>query len=107
VAGITIVLLSCETGRVGDWLHRAAGLAGVLLASGARNVIAPLWPVLLDPAWKVGNAVLQALASQGELSEALKHLHAPESGPALGRRVPAQGSQEQAWSLRAFVRWVG
>jgi tetratricopeptide (TPR) repeat protein len=106
VAGTTIVLLSCETGRAGDWLHQATGLAGALLAGGARNVIAPLWPVLLDPAWKVGHAMLGALASQGDLSATLQRLTAPESGPALGGRAGAQRQQEQAWSLRAFVRWV-
>ncbi|NPD26388.1 CHAT domain-containing protein [Corallococcus exiguus] len=108
VAGITFVLLSCETGRVGSWLHRASGLAGALLAGGARNVIAPLWPVLLEPAWTVGREVLEVLARQGDLSEALLRLRAPEQGPALGGRVSASDRQaEQSWSLRAFTRWVG
>ncbi|RYZ39537.1 MAG: hypothetical protein EOO71_19725 [Myxococcaceae bacterium] len=108
VVGTTFVLLSCETGRVGDWLHRASGLAGALLAGRAKNVIAPLWPVLLEPAWEVGRAMLEALAAQGELSEVLLGLNAPERGPALGRRVDAsQRQQEKAWSLKAFVRWVG
>jgi hypothetical protein len=107
VAGTTVVLLSCQTGRVGDWIHQAAGLAGALLAGGARSVIAPLWPVLLDPALAVGNAVLRTLASQEDMSVALQQLQAPESGPALGRRSRAQREQEQAWSLRAFVHWAG
>jgi hypothetical protein len=107
VAGATIVLLSCETGRVGDWLHQAAGLAGTLLAGGARNVIAPLWPVLLDPAWAVGRAVLEALSSREDLSVVLRRLSAPESGPALGGPARVRREQELAWSLRAFVRWVG
>lgn len=105
VAGTTFILLSCETGRVGDWLHQAGGLAGALLAGGARNVVAPLWPVLLDPAWAVGNAMLQALAGGTDLSAALLRLSAPETGPALGGRVRRQ--EERAWSLRAFVRWAG
>ena len=107
VAGTSIVLLSCETGRVGDWLHRAAGLAGALLAGGARNVIAPLWPVLLEPAWAVGRSVLEALHHQRDLSEALLRLNAPENGPTLGRGTKGEGSRKQAWSLKAFVRWVG
>ena len=106
VAGTSIVLLSCETGRVGDWLHRAAGLAGSLLAGGARSVIAPLWPVLLEPAWAVGHSVLEALHHQGDLSEALLRLNASETGPTLGRSARGEGSP-QAWSLKAFVRWVG
>ncbi|WNG26754.1 CHAT domain-containing protein [Cystobacter fuscus] len=107
VAGMSIVLLSCETGRVGDWLHQAAGLAGAMLAGGARNVIAPLWPVLLEPAWEVGRTVLDALRRQEDLSAALLGLSAPEQGAALGRRVRGGGAGKQAWSLRAFVRWVG
>ncbi|MCP3137620.1 CHAT domain-containing protein [Pyxidicoccus xibeiensis] len=107
VAGTTVILLSCQTGRVGDWIHQAAGLAGALLAGGARNVIAPLWPVLLDPALAVGNAVLRTLASGAQLSVELGRLQAPESGPALGRRSKAQREQEQAWSIRAFVHWMG
>ena len=107
VAGTTVVLLSCQTGRVGDWIHQAAGLAGALLAGGARSVLAPLWPVLLDPALAVGNAVLRTLASREDMSVALQQLQAPESGPALGRRSRAQREQEQAWSLRAFVHWAG
>ncbi|HEX8821636.1 MAG TPA: hypothetical protein VF794_17050 [Archangium sp.] len=107
VAGATFVLLSCETGRVGHWLHRAAGLAGALLAGGAGSVIAPLWPVLLDPAWAVGRAVLGALARQEDPSKALQRLTAPESGPALGGPARVRREQETAWSLRAFVRWVG
>ena len=107
VAGATVVLLSCQTGRVGDWIHQAAGLAGALLAGGARSVIAPLWPVLLDPALAVGHAVLRTLASGEPLSVELVRLQAPESGPALGRRSSVQRGQEQAWSIRAFVQWMG
>ncbi|WP_426752739.1 hypothetical protein [Myxococcus sp. Y35] len=107
VAGSTVVLLSCQTGRVGDWIHQAAGLAGALLAGGVRSVIAPLWPVLLEPALAVGNAVLRTLASGEQLSVELGRLQAPETGPALGRRSRAQREQEQAWSIRAFVHWMG
>ncbi|WP_309895694.1 CHAT domain-containing protein [Archangium sp.] len=107
VAGTTVVLLSCQTGRVGDWIHQAAGLAGALLAGGARSVIAPLWPVLLEPALAVGNAVLRTLASREDMSVVLWRLTAPESGPALGGPARVRHQQETAWSLRAFVRWMG
>ncbi|WP_426730666.1 hypothetical protein [Myxococcus faecalis] len=107
VAGATVVLLSCQTGRVGDWIHQAAGLAGALLAGGARSVIAPLWPVLLEPALAVGNAVLRTLASGEQLPVELGRLQAPETGPTLGRQSRAQREQEQAWSIRAFVHWMG
>ncbi|HZI12439.1 MAG TPA: CHAT domain-containing protein, partial [Myxococcus sp.] len=107
VAGAMVVLLSCQTGRVGDWIHQAAGLAGALLAGGARSVIAPLWPVLLDPALEVGNAVLGTLASGEDVAVSLRGLQARDSGPALGRQSRAQREQEKAWSLRAFVHWAG
>jgi tetratricopeptide (TPR) repeat protein len=107
VAGMTVVLLSCETGRVGDWIHQAAGLAGALLAGGARNVIAPLWPVLLEPALEVGHAVLQAWSTREDVAVALQQLHGPESGPPLGGPTQAYREQEEAWSLRAFVHWAG
>lgn len=107
VAGATIVLLSCETGRVGDWLHQAAGLAGALLACGARSVIAPLWDVLLGPARVVGEAMLRALADREDVSMALHRLHSPEEGVPLGLVNPAQKEREKAWSLKAFVHWAG
>lgn len=77
IAGQTFVLLSCETGRAGAWLHQAGGVAGALLACGARQVLAPLWPVLVDVAVDVGAAALRALATGNDLGELLTALHDP------------------------------
>jgi hypothetical protein len=107
LAGTTVVLLSCETGRVGDWLHRAAGLSGALLACGARSVIAPLWPVRLEPAVAVGEALLKGLPEGREPSVTLHALQAPEGGVMLGRVGSEQLAAEKAWSLKAFVHWMG
>lgn len=60
----TFILLSCETGRTGTWTHQAGGLAGALLSCGARRVIAPLWPVVVDPAIAVGEALLVGLVAK-------------------------------------------
>lgn len=75
IAGQTFVLLSCETGRTGAWLHQAGGLAGALLACGARQVLAPLWPVFVDTAVEVGAAALSAIADGRDLAEMLAALH--------------------------------
>lgn len=108
LAGATVVLLSCETGRVGDWLHRAAGLSGALLACGARSVIAPLWPVRVKPAVTVGEALLLGLPQGTDPAVTLHTLQAPERGAVLGGRVGReQLAAERAWSLRAFVHWMG
>ncbi|MFL5346644.1 MAG: CHAT domain-containing protein [Hyalangium sp.] len=107
LAGMLVVLLSCQTGRVGDWLHRAAGLSGALLACGARSVVAPLWPVRTGPAVAVGEAVLSALSTHADLSVALHQLRAPERGSVLGGPMgAAQREFEQSWSLKAFVHWT-
>ncbi|CAM3163161.1 CHAT domain-containing protein [Corallococcus soli] len=103
IAGATVVLLSCETGQVGSWLHRAAGLAGAFLASGARRIIAPLWDVRLGTAFQVGNAVLDALAGDQDPSLAL---HALQSADQQADRSSAS-SFGRIWSLKAFVHWVG
>lgn len=69
VKGQTFILLSCETGRTGSWIHQAGGLAGALLACGARHVLAPLWPVQVHVAGEVGAAALKALAQGRDLAE--------------------------------------
>ncbi|WP_245769026.1 CHAT domain-containing protein [Stigmatella aurantiaca] len=102
IAGASIVLLSCETGRVGDWIHRAAGLAGAFLASGARQIIAPLWEVPLGGALIVGRAVLDSLTQGGDPSLALHTLQLPESQ--VGGASPRHSGR--AWSFKAFVHWI-
>ncbi|GMT99789.1 hypothetical protein KH5H1_39090 [Corallococcus caeni] len=103
IAGATVVLLSCETGQVGGWLHRAAGLAGAFLASGARRIIAPLWNVRLGTAVQVGSAVLEALAREQDPSLVL---HSLQSESMQADSNPAS-SFGRNWSLKAFVHWVG
>ncbi|MCW8141300.1 MAG: CHAT domain-containing protein, partial [Planctomycetota bacterium] len=72
--GANVVLLSCETGRVGDALAEPGGVAGALLAAGARAVIAPLWPVRLDVAVEVAREVLEGMREGWEPAVALARL---------------------------------
>jgi tetratricopeptide (TPR) repeat protein len=74
IAGKTFVLLSCETARTGTWSHQAGGLAGALLACGARRLIAPLWPVLVDAAINLGEALLIGLAAGRDPAQVLLEL---------------------------------
>ena len=67
-------------------------------------------PTLLKLVHRIGledSSEILALASGEQLSVELGRLQAPETGPALGRRSRAQREQEQAWSIRAFVHWMG
>ncbi|MCA9694666.1 MAG: CHAT domain-containing protein [Myxococcales bacterium] len=108
VVGASVVLLACSTGQIGAWGHRAGGLAGSFLACGAREVIAPLWPVRLQPAVAVANRVIAAIARGDEVSRALLTHPDPEEGPVLGRRVSReQRHAEWARSTRAFIVWRG
>ena len=95
IAGQTFVLLSCETGRTGAWLHQAGGLAGALLACGARRVLAPLWPVFVDTAAEVGAAALTAIADGRDLAEMLVALNTAS--------VTSQGDEI---SRAGFVLWT-
>lgn len=94
IAGQLFILLSCETGRTGAWLHQAGGVAGALLACGARQVLAPLWPVFVEVAVDVGLAALTALSVRRELDEMLAELHA----------TPVSAADRV--SRDAFVLWV-
>lgn len=110
-AGATVLLLSCESGRMGDAMIDPGGLAGTLLAAGAACVVAPLWPVRLVVAEQVGRAVLDGIASGDEPWTVLARLHvqAPGDSPALGRPAPSLSERraEQALQRLAFVAWVG
>lgn len=110
-AGTTVLLLSCEGGRMGDSLVDPGGLAGTLLAAGAACVVAPLWPVRLDAAKQVGRAVLDGMASGDEPWTVLARLqvHAHGDSPTLGRPAPSLSERraEQALQRLAFVAWVG
>jgi hypothetical protein len=96
-AGATVLLLACETGRSGAALHRAGGFPGVLLACGARQVIAPMWPVFSDVAAALGQEVLRPLGGGLDPCRVLAEMVERMRGEASNRR--------RFHSLRAFVVW--
>ncbi|MBK8263878.1 MAG: CHAT domain-containing protein [Nannocystis sp.] len=102
-AGATVLLLACETGRAGPWIHRAAGFPGVLLACGARRILAPLWPVFCDVALTVGRTVLRALDRGTSPADVLAELVDQARVAALTDRH----AWRQFHSLRAFTVWDG
>ncbi len=110
-AGATVLLLSCESGRVSDSLIEPGGLAGTLLSAGAACVVAPLWPVRLDAAEQVGRAVLEGLATGDDPWTVLAklHLNADGGSPTLGRPAPSLSERraDEAFQRLAFVVWVG
>lgn len=63
--GATVVLSACHAGRSGGRAEDAAAAPGVLLASGARWVIAPIWPLRDERCAGVFGAVHRALAGEG------------------------------------------
>jgi hypothetical protein len=95
IAGKTFILLSCETARTGTWSHQAGGLAGALLACGARRLIAPLWPVVVDPAIDFGEAMLVGLAASRDPAQILLDL----------ARTTGELTDGAAVSTAAFVVW--
>ncbi|TXD37914.1 CHAT domain-containing protein [Lujinxingia vulgaris] len=110
LAGATVVLLSCDSGRVGDRLAEPGGLAGTLLSAGARCVIAPLWPVRLDVAETVGAAILEGLAAGEEPWSVLANLEneGPSDTPWLGPgSLASEQIVEKSFQRRSFVAWVG
>lgn len=109
LAGVTAILLSCETGRVGDRYDLPGGVAGILLAAGAKEVVAPLWPVEIEAATGVGEALLRGYRAGLTSDLVLARLDLPLSdGPILGP-PPSLGAQQRAsaWDRLSFVRWVG
>ena len=102
---------------MGESLSEPGGLAGTLLAAGARCVLAPLWPVHLDVATDVAAQALEGLAEGVEpwqaLSVAISRSEQP--GPLLGR-PPSLAQQREAKENKvvtdslqrmAFATWVG
>ncbi|HWO24383.1 MAG TPA: hypothetical protein VNO30_36815 [Kofleriaceae bacterium] len=110
-AGATVLLLSCETGRTSDSLAEPGGVAGTLVSAGARHVIAPLWPVQLDVAVQVGEAVLRGTqrgAAPWEVLAALR-VDSANDAPTLGGPPPPRATRRTERRLQglAFVTWVG
>lgn len=110
LAGLRIVLLSCEAGRTGDQPSAPGGIAGVLLAAGAAEVVAPLWPVDATAAITVGRALLEGQRSGKPWPRVLAALartgSTPQPGRELGGRV-SKGAREAArWDVPAFVSFV-
>jgi hypothetical protein len=111
LAGATVLLLSCESGRVGGELARPGGIAGTLIAAGVRCVVGPMWPVRLDAAAEVVAAILSGMAEGSEPWKTLATLTKSEASgtsPLLGPApsVSAQRAHRVAQQL-AFVTWVG
>lgn len=110
-AGATVLLLSCEGGRVGDALAEPGGIAGTVISAGARCVVAPLWPVRLDVAVQVGEAVLRGIAEGASPWEVLakRQIVGAEGSPRLGGPPPSLSERQAAHDLQslAFVTWVG
>jgi len=108
LAGLRIVLLSCETGRTGDQAHMPGGIAGALRAAGAKEVVAPLWPVSVPNALRLGQALISGVAEGRPLAQVLSRFEgrAGTSGPQLGR-VSKERRAAAKWDFAAFVNWVG
>ena len=108
VEGLSLVLLSCETGNAGSAVDRPGGIAGALIMAGATEVVAPLWPVQVHSAVAVGEVVAAALAAHASGASALAEMLQPTGGasPQLG---PISGASQEAasWDTAAFVSWVG
>ncbi len=110
VSGLSVILLSCETGRTGDLPGHVGGVAGALLAAGAREVVAPLYPVALGGAERIAEAALLARARNADLSSALAEVSADaRRGPELGGRArpPEEQRAGSRWDVLGFVTWVG
>lgn len=106
----TILLLSCETGRVAPMPHAVGGLAGALLAAGARAVVAPLVPVSLSIALELAADAVRS-PSLDDLPAHVARLRdgaaAPETST-LGRRAPRSdaASPEGRWQRESFIVWI-
>lgn len=108
LAGLRIILLSCETGRTGDQPHMPGGIAGALLAAGAREVVAPLWSVSVPNALRLGEALITGLAEGKTLASVLTRFAGKTgtAGTQLGRVSKARRNAGK-WDFAAFVSWVG
>jgi hypothetical protein len=109
-AGSTVLLLSCEGGRVGPGIAEPGGLAGTLISAGARSVVGPLWPVRLDQAVHVAKAIIAGLNAGRDPSETLATIGEEDRhrGPVMG--PPPSLAQQRILAFvqkLSFVNWVG
>jgi hypothetical protein len=108
-AGSTVVLLSCSAGQVTSMLADPGGLAGTLLSAGARCVVAPMWPVRIDVATRVGELVLRGATFGEEPSRVLDFLQRRGAEALLTTGVPPTTVEEQqavALQCLGFVAWL-
>lgn len=111
IEGAAVVLLACASGQIGDALADPGGLAGTLIAAGARCVVAPLWPVRLDIAKSVGVRVVEGLGRGQAPWEVLASVETQTAGdaPVMGAPPPTMAEEQQSTELQelSFVAWVG
>lgn len=100
--GATVVLLACELGQGGARLAAPEGLAGVLIAVGARAVIAPLWPVLSDGALRVGERLARAVTIGIDLGRALQTVT-----QLVRSEVGEDPGEAGLYGLGPFIAWTG
>ncbi len=108
VDGLRVILLACESGRTGDRPNQPGGIAGALISAGAKEVVAPLWPVSVPNATAVGRALLEGRAQGKGFAQVLARLDGLPcvTGPQLGRVSKAKKAAAH-WDKAAFVSWVG
>lgn len=108
-ANATVVLLACSAGRIGGELHTPDGVAGALLAAGARAVIAPLWTVTVNVAIYTAQKLLDGFAKGLRPWQVLANLpaHVFEPGPTLDGPSPADKRAGRVVQLQSFVVWLG
>jgi len=108
LAGASVLLLSCHTGRAGHLIHRPGGVAGACLMAGAREVVAPLHAVEFRAAINTAVPLIRAFVEGATLSKALSTLSHSDGqlaplGPHLG---PIEAPRKRS-ALDSFVCWVG
>jgi hypothetical protein len=112
LAGARVVLLSCDSGRIGSGHSNPGGLAGVLLAAGASCVVAPLDRLRVRSAKDIGVRIVEMLCRGQAPWDFLSAIQGPSAvteGAALGRRAPSAAEQRATRGAdgEAFVTWVG
>jgi hypothetical protein len=107
--GATVILMSCESGRIGGYQHAPDGIAGALISAGAFAVIAPLWSVYLSVAGQVAGAVVRGLSRTRSPWKVLAELPATilAGGPVLDEPTSEQRHEGRRVQRQSFVVWLG